>query len=285
MNKLITTNNGGFPWVLDDIRWEQDAYREAIEDIAKGIQNSATADCVLWGGVITDNTTTFDITEGACIINGEIYHFEAQTGLTKQAAKYLILEPSTGTYDAAGLKTFQDTTTNDTYEIRIAVAKISALGANYILLSTAGAAAIPTKPDYFLANYLSGSAAIWVSLGDTAIDSTGTYDTGGNIQAATEPFKYRKVGNRVEMKGGFSHSAGVSPVITTLLGTLPSGYRPATKVLVNCYAYGSDSWCPVEINTSGQIYLRADLANTMMGSAPTINTTTGVIVNDSFNLG
>jgi len=86
----------------------------------------------------------------------------------------------------------------------------------------------------------------------------------------------------VECEGGFAYTGGFTPIVTTLLGTLPTGYRPNAKIMMNGYSYGSDSWCPIEINTSGQIYLRADLHNTMMGAGCTINATTGIILNGSF---
>jgi len=282
MNKFITTDTGGLPYVLDDIRWVEDSNREGISDIVKGIVDSGTTDFILWGCNITDNTTTFDVSEGAIVFDGEIYHLAATTGLTKVALQYLIFRPSTGTYDSDGLKTFQDAATHDTYEIRIATATIGAIpgAGSYIIASTQGASAIPEKRDQTFNNYIGSPTKI--SLGATSIDDTGTYNSGGTIIAATTPFKFWKRGRMVECEGGFAYTGGFTPIVTTLLGTLPAGYRPNSKIMMNGYSYGSDSWCPIEINTSGEIYLRADLHNTMMGAGCTINATTGVILNGSF---
>lgn len=283
MNKLITTDTGGFPYVLDDIRWEQDAYRTALLDFSSAVRNSASADCVLWGCIVTDNTTTYDVSAGAVIINGEIYHVTATTGVTKVALKRLAIQASTGTYDASGLKTFQDAVTHNTYEIRKAnVVMESVLGE--IELSTMGAASIPLKPDYFALNY-SGDVNE-ITLGNTAIDTTGSYYATNSIVAAAEPVKYWKRGNMIEIKGGFSQNPATSVTTRYKVGSLPSGYRPASPALVNGFAVNNagKEWCLFEIEAGGDIYLRGDIFNTINATGATFHATQGIVINGAFCL-
>lgn len=279
MNKLITTNTGGFPYVLDDIRWEQDAYRTALLDFSKTVANSA--DAVLWGCIVTDNTTTYDVSEGAAIINGEIYHVAATAGVTKVALKRLALRAITGGYDSAGLKTFQDAGTHDTYEIRKAnVVMETVLGE--IALSTIGASSIPLKRDYMAHNFM--GKATKITLGNTALDDTGTYYATNNIVAAADPVKFWKRGNMVEIAGGFSQSPATSVTSRYRVGSLPTGYRPASNVMINGYASNNagTEFCIFEIESGGNIYVRGDLHNTIYGAGVTFHATIGIIINGSF---
>lgn len=286
MNKLITTDTGGFPYVLDDIRWEQSAYREALNDIVKGIVDSGTVDFILWGCNITDNTTYFDVSEGAIVFDGEIYHLAATTNLTKVNLQYLIFKPSTGTYDSNGLKTFQDAATHDTYEKRFATATISAIpgSGSYIIASTDGTAAIPLKNDRTFGNEVGSPTEI--TLGATTIDSCGSYYATNNITAANNPVKFWKQGSSVFIKGGFSQNPATSVTSRYKVGSLPGGYRPAANVMMNGYAANNSGkeWCIFEIESGGDIYLRGDLFNTIHGTGATFNTVTGIEINGSFCL-
>lgn len=284
MNKLITTDTGGFPYVLDDIRWEQSAYREALNDIVKGIVASGTTDFVLWGCNITDNTTNFDVSEGAIVFDGEIYHLAAATNLTKVALQYLIFKPSTGTYDSNGLKTFQDAATHDTYEKRFATATIGAIpgAGSYIIASTAGAAAIPEKYDYTFANLVTNPTKI--TLGETTIDDCGSYYATNNITAANNKVYFWKTGSTVQIRGGFSQNPATSVTTRYRVGSLPSGYRPPSNCMVNGFATNNagSEWCIFEIESGGDIYIRGDLFNTTYGTGITFHATIGIVINGTF---
>lgn len=284
MNKLITTDTGGFPYVLDDIRWEQDAYREALNDIVKGIVNNGTTDFVLWGCNITDNTTYFDVSEGAIVFDGEIYHLAATTNLTKVALQYLIFKPSTGTYDSDGLKTFQDAATHDTYELRFATATISAIpgAGSYIIASTAGTAAIPEKYDYQFANKVTETTKI--TLGSTNIDDCGSFYSTNNIVADSSGVKFWKTGSTVNIRGGFSQNPATSVTTRYKVGSLPSGYRPPSSCMVNGFATNNAGaeWCIFEIESGGDIYIRGDLFNLINGTGITFHATIGIVINGTF---
>lgn len=286
MNKFITTDTGGLPYVLDDIRWVEDSNREGIADIVKGIADSGTTDFILWGCNITDNTTYFDVSEGAIVFDGEIYHLAATTNLTKVSLQYLIFKPSTGTYDSDGLKTFQDAATHDTYEIRIATASISAIpgAGSYIIVSTDGTGAIPLKRDRTFNNEIGSPTEI--TLGETTIDGCGTYYTTNNITAANNKVKFWKQGSSVFIKGGFSQNPATSVTSRYKVGSLPSGYRPGNNVMINGYAANNagKEWCIFEVESGGDIYLRGDLFNTIHGTGATFHATVGIEINGSFCL-
>ena len=282
MNKLITTDTGGFPYVLDDIRWEQDAYRGSFEALAKMIRESGTSDSILWGCEVTDNTTTFDVAAGAVIIDGEIHQVAAVTGLTKAASQTLYIAASTASYDAAGLKTFQDAATHNTYNIRKATASIGIVPGGQISLSTTGAAAIPLKRDYMAHNFMGLGTKI--ALGSAALDDTGSYYATNSIIAATAPVYFWKRGRMVELYGGFAQTGPTSVTTRYRVGSLPTGYRPVSNVMINGYASNNanEEFCIFEIESGGDIYVRGDLHNTIYATGVTFSATVGIIINGSF---
>lgn len=275
MNFFKTDDLGGLPYVLDDIRFVQTAVRNAFSALASGISDDDTNNGIIWGCVITDNTTTYDVSAGAVAIDGEIYIIAPATGLTKAPSQYLNIRTSIGTYDAAGLKVFQTGVSYDTYELRFAEAVMSTLAGSYIQLSTVGGSSIPLKRDMCLHN-LAGLATT-IEIANAAISATGSYVA--NYSGATIKLSCRKRGRMIELSGGIKHNAGFSPAARTHVATLPTGgYFPATVVFIYGYSYASDDYVIWEIGTDGKIYIRGDLKGT------TVNTTTGVILNGTFSV-
>lgn len=123
MNKLKTTGLGGFPVVLDDFRWMDAGYRDGFYGLlaAFGVEDDQSFVIVGCERSVDDGTVT--VSPGYVSINGEVCFFPEQT----------YDEPTTETeffevavsYDAEGLKTFQDASEQDTYEIRRAKISIS----------------------------------------------------------------------------------------------------------------------------------------------------------------
>lgn len=112
MNKLISDINGGFPFVLDDLRWEQKAVREAFKGLL-----SIFPDCKLSGCIAADNGSTYSCTEGYISLGGEVIYVPAQTvsaGADIEEYGWQISQ----TYDPSGLKVFEDAAAHDTYAIR-----------------------------------------------------------------------------------------------------------------------------------------------------------------------
>lgn len=124
MNKLISTDSGGYPFVLDDLRFQDEAYRDAIKGVCRSFARpTLTNDGFIFddldtGSITIDSSWTFPATY--CYLNGEIYLIpETILNSTPTATKYYVLEENfsfTGT--APGLKTFQDGNSHETYQIR-----------------------------------------------------------------------------------------------------------------------------------------------------------------------
>ncbi len=132
MNKIETTEIGGFPFVLDDIRFMQDSWRLAFLDISKALFNQHETSqipfnaLILWGGEVTEHSTYVEISEGALYYDGEIYHIYPHstptTGGITSVLLYMIEEN-----DPVGTKMFLNGNTYDTYKVRKAVLSESSI--------------------------------------------------------------------------------------------------------------------------------------------------------------
>ena len=118
MNKLKTTANGGFDFFLDDFRFEQAAVREAFYGLlsAWGVTN---ADSFIISGVV--NSGGFvpggTFTAGYVSFGGEIFKVEAGTLPSHVPGGSFMFAVDTS-YDAAGNKVFEDSSSQQTYEVR-----------------------------------------------------------------------------------------------------------------------------------------------------------------------
>lgn len=117
MNNLKTTDLGGFPLRSDDFRWSYQAMKDAFKGIMSsyGISNSTAV--VLSGCTRSVASGTVTIAAGYISIGGEVcyvpaHSYPAPVGTQKE---YWVIDIS---YDNTGLKTFQDASTHDTYEVR-----------------------------------------------------------------------------------------------------------------------------------------------------------------------
>lgn len=123
MNKLITTDTGGYPFVLDDLRFMDESYREGIKGLFYNLINPTLAN----DGFLIDNelvyinaSNSWTFPETFCYLNGEIYLIP-ETVLTSSSVSgkvYVLEENITYSGTAPGLKTFQDAGTHETYQIR-----------------------------------------------------------------------------------------------------------------------------------------------------------------------
>ena len=114
MNKLKTTDNGGFPFVLDDLRWllGQSASTAGIYQSMYGFFAAFGDNFIIQGGQTSLLGGVFSITEGWAFLDGEILKIEAQSDPTVTKT---YLSKST-TYDSSGNKTFRSGTAYDTYQ-------------------------------------------------------------------------------------------------------------------------------------------------------------------------
>jgi hypothetical protein len=118
MNKLITTNNGGMPFELDDLRFQDEGYREAFKGLLSALGGKALNDGYILSGVVaTDTGSNFTTTEGWVAFNGEIWYIPGKT-LPYLATGFKYVFEEDNTFDATGNESFEDGSVNDTYQIR-----------------------------------------------------------------------------------------------------------------------------------------------------------------------
>lgn len=119
MNKLKTTDVGGFPFKLDDLRWQFGAYEETFKALMSGYGLSSTSVVILGGCARSIVGGTVTIASGYVYINGEIYLVPTHSYAAPSPGQREYWQISES-YDPAGAKTFQNTTVHDTYAIRTA---------------------------------------------------------------------------------------------------------------------------------------------------------------------
>jgi len=124
MDKFLTTDNGGLPLVLDDLRWflGQDSNHgiyQALNNQYRGFgDNFIITGCIEGGspGAVT-------LTEGWIILDGELLKVDAQSAFNEGADSTFVKVVTT---DTTGDKTFQDASSVSTYQKNRAV--ISGVG-------------------------------------------------------------------------------------------------------------------------------------------------------------
>lgn len=117
MKRLKTDINGGFPFVLDDLRWMQSGVEEAFKGLGTVVLAGQPMR-VLSGIASTVNPSTFEvsITSGYVFMDGEVFFVPAQT-VPFVGQKYWF--DVVTTFDPAGDKIFQSGgPAKQTYEIR-----------------------------------------------------------------------------------------------------------------------------------------------------------------------
>ena len=85
MNKLITTDLGGFPFTLDRLRWLDDAYRDAWKGLFSAFGITLPTSFKLSGCAVTINGNDYSTTAGYICLNGEcdnIFPFKTELSAT-----------------------------------------------------------------------------------------------------------------------------------------------------------------------------------------------------------
>ncbi len=121
MNKLKTTDNGGFPFVLDDIRWIDNAVRESFKGLVSSLGITATESFKISGCVVSNVGSVYSWTGGYICLMGEIMKVEAgsvTTPMQPWQQNYGLYWQLDVIYDATGVKIFESGISYDTYEIR-----------------------------------------------------------------------------------------------------------------------------------------------------------------------
>ena len=121
MDKLKTSALGGFPFVLDDIRWflgRLDTPNEAIYQAFNNVLRGFGDNQILQGVVVSGTTPNVAITEGWVILDGELLKVEADTGINTGTDNTFT---KVTTFDSRGNKDFLNGSNADTYEKNRAV--------------------------------------------------------------------------------------------------------------------------------------------------------------------
>lgn len=113
MDKLLTDINGGFPFYLDDFRWEQSAVRDAMTKFFR-----AFGDNYIIQGCEFDPVAV-ELSSGFIMLGGEILKVDTHQPLAQYFSKKT-------TYDPDGNKVFYDGSSHDTYQMNRAVADAAA---------------------------------------------------------------------------------------------------------------------------------------------------------------
>lgn len=124
MNKLKTDLYGGFPFDLDDWRWEIDAHRAALKTLGialgtlVGDWNAViTEGIVVTPGTFTPVVSPTTITPGWIAIGGELYSYAGGSVAGIASGQELWLEVEE-VADASGNEVFEDGSVQDTHFIR-----------------------------------------------------------------------------------------------------------------------------------------------------------------------
>lgn len=142
MDKLKSDINGGFPFTLDDLRWAEQSVRNAFTHFWYAFATNPTDSFVLQGCTMPDTDPGTTVSAGYIWLYGEICRVESHTipsGVGQVYWDFVV------TYDATGNKTFADSSTHDTYEIRKAKVYRGSVSPGTKLLASASQATIHDK--------------------------------------------------------------------------------------------------------------------------------------------
>lgn len=244
MNQLKTTINGGFPIVLDDLRWMDAAYRSAITGILSPLGSDAFNVIIISGCARSGVSSTVTIAAGYVLMNGEIFKVSAHS-FTLAAYEYWNIEE---TYDAAGTKVFADAVSNDTYLIRQAKVQPSAVALPGLIKFVESLHYLRVLRDAI--DYNSWQTLINLVVPGGGSVTPGTYTVGYKIDAA----------GFVHFRGQFPYEDPGAGAVNILVATLPVGARPVQKmryvVSTGMIAGGSTSFAQIEVYTNGEVRIK-----------------------------
>ncbi|KAF0203151.1 MAG: hypothetical protein FD170_1423 [Bacteroidetes bacterium] len=230
MNKLLTDYNRGFSLKSNDLRWVDDSVRLAIADLCKGLGISGPV--ILWGCNATYSGTTATVTEGAIFFQEEVWHVSAHT--------FTVTDPVGSpvwafvlTYHPDGAKLDKDLAPHQTYQIRRAVG--AQVGIPFPA-ETIPFAEVPRVDN----NY--STVVLPIESGITGIGGESTVIKSGRLAMI-------EVGVAVN----------VSAAMSTLIATIPEGFRPFRTIrgvcLMSASTATSKSMAGWRITSDGYVYI------------------------------
>ena len=116
MNKLLI-QNGGMPFEGNDLLFMQEGFRDAIKGTMRLFGEPYGGNIILSGLDYEDNGTSLIVSEGYVLFDYEVLYYSQTMHPTGTNPNSVSIRREI-VYDPAGLDTFADSTTKDTYEIR-----------------------------------------------------------------------------------------------------------------------------------------------------------------------
>ncbi len=251
MKAIDFSHDGGYPLTQDDLDYLQQAYTECISSMT-AVVDSTTA-IILAGMGSTFGLGVTTIAAGYFLYNGKIVRFTGGTygALSVGTVVLVVITPNATdlTYDDSSI-----------YPA--------------ILESTAGlttGAAVTDATHFPLNNMISYATAFALASNSSVWPAPIRASAGSGIYAGTfdddssSPITYRKAvgSNMVELAGVTNNSAGASSIGgSTLMMTLPVGYRPAHDRHFSCRGSNAGAFAMIAVDiiaASGAVKIQGTL--------------------------
>ncbi len=215
MNLLKTDINGKQPIFLDDIRFNDNAYREAFASILKAI--GVDKNNILHGCELTDNGGgSYSVTKGAVMIQSEVLKVDAQnfTCSNLNDCYYKLQE----TDDPNGLRVFGNLATHNVWMVRKAQI-VEETSPDTIFFCSVNLVAL-AKKEYALIDHNHNNTADWIT-------PTLSADWNNHLQ-------YRREPNGIIHLNGWLQN--VTMTTSAFLFEFPENYRPVKLMFFSAVA-------------------------------------------------
>ena len=254
MNKLITTANGGFPFVSDDLRWLQDGLSDILAahlSAFVAFTGNDNLKLLLSGCNITFVGDLVTMHEGYIFWQKEIFKVQEHSLLvinTDMEFVNMILDVQ---YDPAGDKITLSSTSIQSYQIRTLKMSldVTPIEQNYNTIKQ------DVTYKKLLKNMITSQLDVWHSFSSYHNDHF--YGTGNTPVTEYRKF-YIDIDNFIHLKGAyFIEDAGA---IEITICVLPTGYRPISDISYT-YILTPTPLCQatITIKTTGEIKIQTNI--------------------------
>ena len=241
MNKLLIPN-GGMPLYGDDFNFLDAAQRDAFKGVIFEVSKLYSGNIILGGCELTIAGSNFTVAPGYLLVAYEICYFAGFTGpVAGGATGYFTLTP---TNDPAGLKSFANGSSQNTWQVRVVTFTPNVVAGGAL-----------DYPD--LKRFSDGVETLLIS----KVTSSTAYSmiNGWAKVVSNNPTLYKHF-RGVHWVGDFTPGT-ISQTVFTKITTLPVGFRPVQRLKTICAAFSSTSPdygnVMLEIFTNGEVYAAA----------------------------